>query len=200
MEESRDFETIAERVKARRKPIDMDAAYMPDESPVAGKDKVEVVLNPEEQELHDAVETKPNKSIKAERYLELIAAGEPAHRAARFVGSTAGEMAKSPDMKAAVKKLIDEGTLPALVRKSMVRAGLDKIFMENLENKKGHKTAIQAAKLISSDPDVGLNAPPQGASVNIDLGELGKLMETLTPIKGLESILDVEEEKEEEKD
>lgn len=195
MEESREFESIAERTKARIRPIDVDASFMPDECPSEKKDSVEVVLNPEEQSLESDVNLKPNKSIKAERYLELIAAGEPAHRAARFVGSTAGEMAKNPDMKAAVKKLIDEGTMPALVRKAMIRAGLDKIFMENLENKKGHKTAIQAAKLISSDPDVGLNIPPQGASVNIDLGILDKLLEGLTPLKGLENVLEGDIEK-----
>lgn len=195
MEESRKYESIAERTKARIKPIDVDASFMSDECPSEKKDSVEVILNPEEQSLESDVNLKPNKSIKAERYLELIAAGEPAHRAARFVGSTAGEMAKSPDMKAAVKKLIDEGTMPALVRTAMIRAGLDQIFMDNLQNKKGHKTAIQAAKLISADPQVGLTAPPQGASVNIDFSELGKLLETLTPIKGLENVLEGDTEK-----
>lgn len=194
VEETDEFETIAERTHARRKPIEALDAYMPDESPAKGEDAVEVEVTPEEQSIEVAVEPKPNKSVKAERYLELIAAGEPEYLAARHVGSTVRDMTANPDMKAAVKKLIDQGTLPALVRKAMYRAGIDTIFMENIQTKKGHKTALAAAKIAVSDPEIGLTAPPQGASVNIDVTELGPLLAKLVPIKGLESIINEEKE------
>lgn len=195
MEESREYESIAERTKARIKPIDVDASFMSDECPAEKKDSVEVVLNPEEQSLESDVNLKPNKSIKAERYLELIAAGEPEHRAARFVGSTVRDMNKDPDMKAAVKRLIEEWGLPEVMRKFAVKASLNKILMENIDKPKGHKLALQAAKQIAMDSDTGLNQAPQGASVNIDLGALGNLLQELKPIKGLENVLEGDTEK-----
>ncbi len=189
MEENLDFEPIADRLRPKPQEADEYPPWIEDNFQLKGE-----IMSTEPTKEEEGVETevnfKENKSLKAERFLELIAAGEIPYRAGQQLNVKVGDMMKSKDIKVAVKKLIENGTLPAVVRKAMVRAGLDQIFMEGLESPKGHKNAIQAAKLISQDPDVGLNAPPVGVGVNIDLGSLGNLMKDIKPIEGLEDILD----------
>ena len=187
-----DDETIAERIVRQ-----YDKPFVPS-TPFWVKDEEEtkpvgeVIDIEQESPLGAKVEVleKERKGLKAERYLELIEGGFKPHDAAERMGTTVRDMNKSEDIRKAVKKLIEQGTLPPLVRKAMVRAGLDKIFMESLENPKRHKTALGAAKLIGQDPDVGLNAPPSVIGVNVDMGALSGLFEKVQPIPGLEEILE----------
>ena len=62
--------------------------------------------------------------------------------------------------------------------RELVRAARNKILIQNMDPEAGDpKLALDAAKQIASDPDVGLNAPAMPL-VNIDLGTLGDLMKT----------------------
>ena len=128
--------------------------------------------------------------IRAKRFLEMVQDGQPMWYAARRQGTTIKQLLKRDGMREAVKKLMEEGSLPAAVRKQMVRDGLNKIFMQNVEGDlKQQKVALAAAKQIASDPEVGLTAPPTNIGVNIDMRGVMDLMKTTVPIEGLEDLL-----------
>lgn len=140
-------------------------------------------------------------SIKARRFLELVVAGEEPARAARKLHTKLQSLIRDDEVRLALKNLLEGSRLPADVRKEMVRAGLNSMFMRNVSGKlKEQKIALEAAKQIARDPEVGLNLPPMGVAVPIDVSALGQMMSKMKPIPGLEDILDVDSEDSEEKE
>lgn len=149
-------------------------------------DTVEHELPVTDGDLQIESTTKVDKNFKVKRFLEMVEGGKKPWDAAKQMGTTCDTLYKQAGIKAAVKKLIEANTLPAGIRKEMVRASLNQILMQNLDNPKGHKLALGAAKLISQDPDVGLNIPPTSVSVNIDVGKLNQIFENTKTPDGLE--------------
>lgn len=144
------------------------------------------------EELEIELITKEQKDLKAKRFVELIKSDMKPSKAARRVGIDMNTIDEKPDLKARLKKLIEEVNFPAEIRKQMVRSSLDKILLENIEDGgiKEQKLALAAAKEIAKDPDVGLNTQQQNPSVVIDMRNLGKLLDNVKPIEGLEDLIE----------
>lgn len=146
-----------------------------------------------DNEINVEVTTKIDQNIKAKRFLELVQGGVAQWDAAKQMGTTIKDLYQTQGMKSAVKRLIETNNLPAAVRKELVRSGLNKIFMENVDGgPKEQKLALQAAKQIASDPDVALNLPPSNISVNVDVSKLNELFKSLKPSEALAG-LDIED-------
>lgn len=140
----------------------------------------EVGDTPLKVEVIETTET-PAKKM-AGRFLDLVRSGERPGDAAHMLGTTLKEMDKSIAVQEALRELVPYHMKPEL-RKEMVRMGLNKVFLDNIRSadKDYVKLALDAAKQIGSDPDVGLNAAPAGG-VTIDLGSLGDLLsEKISP-------------------
>lgn len=133
-----------------------------------------------DNEVNVELTKKVEQNIKAKRFLEMVKGGVPQWEAAKKNGTTIKAIYQTQGLRAAVKNLIETGTLPAAIRKELVRAGLNKIFIENIDGgPREQKLALQAAKQISGDPDVGLNIPPSNISVNVDVTKLNELFKNM---------------------
>lgn len=117
--------------------------------------------------------------VKAQRFVDLIKTGEKPWRAAEKIGTTLGRINTSTEMQAAIKGLLETATLSSEIRKAVVKAGLNKLFMENLgsDDPKDKKIALDAAKMIAADE--GMNTGTE-VGVTFNLGELGPALEGLT--------------------
>lgn len=82
----------------------------------------------------------------------------------------------SPEVKAAVKDLIETWELPAEQRKRLVRARMNRELVTG-----DSKDAINAAKIIGADPEIGLNQP---AANNIQQNFSVEFMKLLGPDAG----------------
>jgi hypothetical protein len=128
----------------------------------------------------------PAAETKVKRFLDLIAIGNKPSRAAERVGITnTAKFMKSQEFRNEVRDLIEADNLPAGVRRAMVQAGLNKIFMDNY--KKDPKVALDASKQIASDPEVGLNQP-QLIGVPIDMGALGQILSQFEKVPALRQL------------
>lgn len=109
--------------------------------------------------------------VKAGRFVDLLQAGVKPGEAAERIGTTLKQIRTSADMKIAVAELLEAATLSGEIRKKMVRAGLNKVFMENVgsDDPKALKVALDAAKLIGSDEGLSTG---QEVGVTFDLGDL----------------------------
>ncbi len=197
MEETTQFEPIHLRTIQRKKPKDPEiwpkwiiGKYQP-KGDIVEKEVTDTV-----EEVEEEVQTKKEKGVKAERFLELIKAGEAPNRAARLLNTTVRDLTQDEDVHYLLKDLIEKNAYPDVLRKAFYKAGIDEIFLKNVRKPKGHKTALAAYKLAAQDPNVGLIAPPQIAGqVNIDMTDIGKLLENMKPLAGLEKFIEVEESK-----
>ena len=83
----------------------------------------------------------------------------------------------------------ETGDVPMQVQKALVRAARLKLMVKNVhsDDLDAQKIALQAAKQIGSDPDVGLNQPAAVIAL-IDLGSLEEVFDHLPD----ENIIDVE--------
>ncbi len=127
------------------------------------------------------------KPHKAERVLQLIAAGEVPYKAARRFNTTIKDLTGVQGFKGAVKALIETRYLPNDVRRETVRAYLNDTLMSYAgQGPKKEKIALAAAKEIAKDPEVGLNSAPTGTFVTVDLGKLGELLTKNINLPGLE--------------
>lgn len=185
-------ESIAQRVIPHK--VTVNPNFVRD--PILVREDAIVMALPADTDIEVEVTKKPEKGLKAKRFLELIEGGEKDWIAARKMGTTLREINETvPDIRARVQELLEKKSFNHVVRKEMVRAALNHMLMENYDgNLKQQKVAISAAKEIARDPDVGLNQPPSVASITIDMSTLAKLKSNLQPIPGLESILDHKEE------
>ena len=125
----------------------------------------------------DNQDKKPKNAL-AKRFMDLCGQGYKPHEAAKLVGSTMKGLVGNDQFKRQVQQLIQTASLTPEMRKEMIRSGLNHIFISNINNpdKESQKLAIEAAKVIGSDPDVGLNAAPQ-AGIQINLNALGSVLE-----------------------
>ncbi len=141
------------------------------------------VLEPFPLDVETDHQNKAPKNGIAKRFLELTGQGYKAHEAAKLMGSTIKGLVGNDAFKRQVQQLIETASLSADLRKEMLRAGLNRIFMENVSNpdKESQKLAIEAAKVIGSDPDVGLNAQPQ-AGIQINLNTLSTVLDKIDVI------------------
>lgn len=139
-------------------------------------------------------QNKPPKTALAKRFVELTGQGYKPHEAAKLMGTTMKGLVGKEAFTKAVQSLIKEASMVPELRKEMIRSGLNKIFMENVGNpdKESQKLAIEAAKVIGSDPDVGLTAQPQ-AGIQINLNTLGTVLDKANVI----DVKLIEEDKEE---
>lgn len=135
-------------------------------------------------------ENKPAKNTLAKRFMDLVGQGYKPHEAAKTVGTTMSGIMGNEAFKKQVKQLVESASMPNDIRKEMVRAGLNRIFMENVArpDSNSQKLAIEAAKAISSDPDVGLNAIPN-PGIQININELDNVL-----AKAAEKIIDIKKE------
>lgn len=120
----------------------------------------------------------------AEKFVSRVAEGEAPWKAAQAIGTTLKKLEKSADMKAAIAALLEVGRIEEAVRKQMVEAGLNKLFMRTVDSDdpKHMKVALEAAKLIGQQ--TGQN--PSDVQVTVDLGELGSVLDKGVSLPGLE--------------
>lgn len=109
---------------------------------------------------------------RAKRLLDRVSRGESLANAAKAERMTVAEI-KSDDspVRASIQQLIGTYFLPPEARRQMVRAGLNKVFLENVgsADPAAQKVALDAAKQIGADPEVGLTTVETGGViVNIE--------------------------------
>lgn len=182
-----DTETIAERViPPYADTVPEFPAWVKEES-----DKKEVTDSIDiEKETDGTLEIsldEKRKPHKAERVLQLIAAGEKPYMAARRFNTTVKDLMGVQGFKGAVKALIESRYLPNDVRRETVRAYLNDTLMAYAgQGPKKEKIALAAAKEIAKDPEVGLNAQPTGNFITVDFGKLEDLLIRVPSLPGLE--------------
>lgn len=136
-----------------------------------------------------SVPQKSRASVQAKRFLELISNGVLPNTAAENLNENLPELRKDATIRKGLKLLVEQSRFPAEVRKEMVRAGLNKLFMENINGSlKEQKVALEASKQIAKDPETGLTTPNIGPQVHIDMGALTEMLQKMKPIAGLEDI------------
>ncbi len=125
---------------------------------------------------------------KAKRVLERVSRGETLANAAKNEHLTVGAIS-DPDnpIRQSIQSLIGGYFLPPEARKQMVRAGLNKVFLTNVasEDPAAQKLALDAAKQIAADPEVGLTQEVSGG-VTINIGELAGVFEQIRASKAPE--------------
>lgn len=125
---------------------------------------------------------------RAKRLLDRLKRGEPLSRAANAERMTVAEV-KDPSnpVRHSIQQLIGQYFLPPEARKQLVRAGLNKIFIENVssEDPAAVKLALDAAKQIGADPEVGLTTHDTGGVI-INIGELAGVFDQIQVSKSPE--------------
>lgn len=110
----------------------------------------------------------------AKRLLDRVQRGETLSQASNAERIPVSVL-RSPDspIHQSLQNLIGNYFLPPEARKQMVRAGLNRMFLANVESTdvNQQRLALDAAKQIGADPEVGLNLEPTGGVV-INIGEL----------------------------
>lgn len=112
-----------------------------------------------------------NPKAIANEVRALIKQGMTPEEACKSLGI---DLKRNADLRKQMRLLVAEvGEIPAQVQKELVRMARVKIMLKNVheDDHNAQKLALQAAKQIAGDPDVGLNVPPQVINL-IDLGSL----------------------------
>lgn len=116
----------------------------------------------------------------AKKFVELVKDQKKSpEEAARILSLDLSTAGASEQMRLYTQKLLRSWAAGPDVRRELVRAGLNKIFMESLASG-DYKTALDATKQIGSDPDVGLNAAPQPI-VNINIEAIEGIVSKMKP-------------------
>ena len=137
------------------------------------------------------VENNTDKNVivqdAAAQFVDKIKNGISPGKAAASIGTTLGAIATNDEMRNAISQLVSVGEIPAEARKRMLRAGLNKLFMESVgaTDIKSRKIALEAAKLIGQDPEVNANAG-DGATVVFELGDLADVFQKPINLPGIE--------------
>jgi hypothetical protein len=120
--------------------------------------------------------------IRAKRLLDRVAKGESLSHAASAERMKVSEL-KDPDnpIRASLQQLIGSYFLPPEARKQMVRAGLNKMFLENVSSTDANqqKIALDAAKQIAADVEVNITGNDASGNVIINIGELADVFKQL---------------------
>jgi hypothetical protein len=115
--------------------------------------------------------SKSNAGVVAQKISNLMQKGVPLSEAAKTMGLDAKLMPRELVTKLTVNAIQTYQMTPGVDRE-LVRAVRRKVLIdEGLSETGDRKLALDAAKQIATDPDVGLNAPPQPI-VQINLTEL----------------------------
>lgn len=119
--------------------------------------------------------------IRAKRLLDRVAKGEKLSTAAASERMRVSEL-KDPDnpIRQSLQQLIGSYFLPPEARKQMVRAGLNKMFIDNVNSADpgDKKIALDAAKQIAADVEVAINSDATGGII-INIGELTDVFKQL---------------------
>jgi len=117
----------------------------------------------------------PVALAQARRVIDLVQEGVSPAEALKRVPGAPKDLLNRADVQAVLNDLAEYSLAPQ-VRREAVRSTLNKVLIESAQGTEpiDRKLAIDAAKEIAQDPDVGLRTT-QGA-VPIDLGALGDLM------------------------
>ncbi|MEN6587805.1 MAG: hypothetical protein ABFE02_17325 [Sulfuricella sp.] len=97
----------------------------------------------------------------------------------------------SADVRKAVTALVEGYHLDGAVRKLLVRAGLNKILIENADktDPDSQKLLLAAAKQIADDPEVGLSPQQANMGVLVDLKDLAGLLANTKPLEGMATLV-----------
>ncbi len=132
---------------------------------------------------------RPSTAI-AKKFAELVTEkGKSPAEAADLLGVKL-DSAGATQLRREVEGVIRGYTMKPEVAKALVRASRNKLLLDALGVGGGEadpKIALEAAKQIASDPDVGLNAPP----VPLVQLSFGSIEELLTTISEKDVIIDV---------
>ena len=124
----------------------------------------------------------------ARRMLDRVQRGQSVNEAARTERITMAQL-KDPSnpIRASIEQLVGEYFLPPEARKQMVRAGLNKVFIKNVgsDDPVAVKVALDAAKQIAADPEVGLMQDQTGGVV-INIADLEGVFKQLATISAPE--------------
>lgn len=121
-----------------------------------------------------AGETKTVAAKKAKKLINRLQKGQSLRQATRAEHVTQADLQNAESaIGIALRELVGRNFLPAEARRQMVRAGLNKLFMDNVssDDPAAQKIALDAAKQIGADPEVGLNHGESGGVV-VNIGEL----------------------------
>lgn len=121
----------------------------------------------------------------AKRLLDRVQRGEPLAEAAKAERMTVAQLKDQTNpIRVSLEQLVGRYFLPPEARKQMVRAGLNKMFLENVESgdPANAKIALEAAKQIGSDPEVGLQAEQSGGVI-INIADLEGVFKQLAATK-----------------
>lgn len=121
----------------------------------------------------------------AQKFVDLLKQGKTPGEAAQAIGTTVRALNTQGDMQAAVAALVSIGELPAEVRRKMLKAGLNKMFMEGIgsDSVKERKLALEAAKLIGQDE--GMAEADGGTKVVFELGDLAEVFKKPLTLPGI---------------
>jgi len=154
-----------------------------EEKTLGGETVVE--FESDQDEPHLVLDTNKNKddvaTAKAKKFLDLVRKGCTPGEAAEQVGMSLAQLKRTR-----VRKRIEDLTiayhLPDEIRKLLVKAGLNRLFMMNLGKKDvaNQKILLDTIKQMASDPDVGLQSNQQ-VGIQINLGELADLISRTPP-------------------
>jgi hypothetical protein len=131
----------------------------------------------------------PQKAI-AQKMVDLVKAGKTPEQAARRMGVSLTRNEKL--RKAMAELMVEAGGVPPHVQRELVRAARLKTMVDFADSPDETKRSLslRAARDIGSDPDVGLNQPPQ-IQVTVDMGRLEEVFKHLN-VNDLENIPDAE--------
>lgn len=133
---------------------------------------------------------KPAKDSLSKKFINLIGQGYKPGEAAKLVGTSIKGIMSDNKVKKQLERLAKDYRLSADVRREMVRMGMNKILLDNIDSSdiNNQKLALDAAKAIGSDTEVGINAPPQ-PGIQINVGNLQGLFSAIEVPK--EEVIDV---------
>ena len=115
----------------------------------------------------------PAGTAIAQKFVDLLKDGKSPNAAARSMGTTFKRLMSLTEVQGMVKDLVENYTLHADARRLLVRATANKILLETQNVAGAEKLALEAAKIISADPEVGLQQTVVGVAV--DRSALSKL-------------------------
>lgn len=122
-----------------------------------------------------------SKSL-ARNLIDLVRGGGlTPEEAARRLGLDPAALRENMELREQMRNLLASyADIPSHVQKELVRAARLKILMKNVEGETPgeQKIALEAAKQIGSDPDVGLNLPPVPV-MQVDMNTLEELFSKL---------------------
>ena len=113
----------------------------------------------------DTVSAQDVKRLKAKKFVELIMQGKTPTKAAEEVNEQLSRYQTKEEVVLAIKKVIENWTFPAEVRRLYSRALTTKIAAEQSLNSdpKAAKVALEALKMMAQDEEVNwLNTKTQG--------------------------------------